>query len=260
MNPETEVAVTVGASQALFVALQTLLSPGDEVLLLEPFFDLYVGQIHLAGGKPSYVPLHPDGVGGWSLDIELLRSKITPKTRVLVLNSPHNPTGKVFTEQEMKDIAAVVREHPRLVVISDEVYKYVIHSESATAAAAGGAEPLGNVGHVHFAKLEGMWDRTLTVSSAGKTFSVTGWQVGWIIGPSKMVRDVQTILPFVQVRDNNTCSSSDTMYTTQSLAFSSPRLSLPLSQSFLSLFCTRPFSAHWMPWYATSIESVKLSP
>jgi kynurenine--oxoglutarate transaminase/cysteine-S-conjugate beta-lyase/glutamine--phenylpyruvate transaminase len=205
VNPETEVAVTVGASQALFLALQTLLSPGDEVLLLEPFFDLYVGQIHLAGGKPSYVPLHPDGVGGWNLDIKLLRSKITAKTRVLVLNSPHNPTGKVFTEQEMKDIAAVVREHPRLIVVSDEVYKYVIHSESA--AAAGGTEPLGNVGHVHFAKLDGMWDRTLTVSSAGKTFSVTGWQVGWIIGPSKMVRDVQTMLPFVQVRCNNRYSS-----------------------------------------------------
>jgi kynurenine--oxoglutarate transaminase/cysteine-S-conjugate beta-lyase/glutamine--phenylpyruvate transaminase len=187
--------VTVGASQALFLALQTLLSPGDEVLLLEPFFDLYVGQIHLAGGKPTYVPLQPDGSGGWNLDIDLLRKKITAKTKVLILNSPHNPTGKVFTEQEMKSIATVVRENPGLVVVSDEVYKYVIHSETA----AGGAEPLGNVGHVHFAKLEGMYDRTLTISSAGKTFSVTGWQVGWIIGPSKMVRDVQTMLPFVQV-------------------------------------------------------------
>lgn len=121
VNPETEVAVTVGASQALFLSLQTLIASGDEVLLLEPFFDLYMGQINLAGGTPTHCPLLPDGEGGWELDTDMLRSKITPNTKVLILNSPHNPTGKVFTEEEMERIAQVVRDFPQLTVISDEV-------------------------------------------------------------------------------------------------------------------------------------------
>jgi DNA-binding transcriptional MocR family regulator len=110
INPESEVAITIGASQALFLSLQTLLSPGDEVLLMEPFFDLYLGQIRLAGGTPVFVPLLPRDDGSWHLDMALLRQKISPKTRCIILNSPHNPSGKVFTRSEMLEIAQVVRE------------------------------------------------------------------------------------------------------------------------------------------------------
>jgi DNA-binding transcriptional MocR family regulator len=173
INPESEVAITIGASQALFLSLQTLLSPGDEVILVEPFFDLYLGQIRLAGGTPVFVPLTPRDDGTWDLDMELLRQKINPKTRAIILNSPHNPSGKVFKRSEMEEMAQLVRENERITVISDEVYKYIVH----TPTSVDGSETLGTEGHIHFAKLPGMWDRTITVSSAGKTFSVTGWQV-----------------------------------------------------------------------------------
>ncbi|KAM3568810.1 hypothetical protein VYU27_009073, partial [Nannochloropsis oceanica] len=170
---------------ALYIALQSLVAPGDEVILLEPFFDLYVGQIRLAGGTPVFVPLVPNGSNGWDVDMEALAAAITPKTRLLILNSPHNPTGKVFTLQEMEGIAALVRSQEGLVVISDEVYKFTVFEE-------------GSQGHIHFASLPGMFDRTLTVSSAGKTFSVTGWQVGWIVGPATYLADIQVALPYIQ--------------------------------------------------------------
>jgi len=180
--------------QALFLSLQTLLGPGDEVLLIEPFFDLYLGQIRLAGGTPVFVPLTTQDDGSWRMDMDMLSSKITPRTRCIILNSPHNPSGKVCTRKEMEALAQIVRENPRMCVISDEVYKYIVH----TPASVDGCETLGSQGHVHFAKLPGMWDRTITVSSAGKTFSVTGWQVGWAIGPANLIRDMQTLLPYVQ--------------------------------------------------------------
>jgi kynurenine--oxoglutarate transaminase/cysteine-S-conjugate beta-lyase/glutamine--phenylpyruvate transaminase len=189
-----EVAVTVGASQALYLALTTLLSKGDEVVMFEPFFDLYIKQIALTGATTRFVQL-----GGakasladpWALDIEALRAQITPKTKVLILNSPHNPTGKVFSLEEMEAIAEVVRENPGLLVISDEVYKFTVYD-----AVDPGDESV--VGHRHFARLPDMWERTLTLSSCGKTFSVTGWQVGWMVGPSSLVKPIQDLLPAVQ--------------------------------------------------------------
>ena len=213
IDPATEVAVTVGASQALYLTLQALVDPGDEVILLEPAFDLYYGQVKLAGGTAVPVPLKlgasdptadptADSTGGglnstgggsehvvagrgevFSLDIEALEASITPKSKVLVLNSPHNPTGKAFTSGEMEAIADVVRRHPQLLVISDEVYKYIVHS----------GEP-----HVHFASFPGMFERTVTLSSAGKTFSITGWQSGWCVGPPRLLKPIQLLLPFVQ--------------------------------------------------------------
>jgi len=184
IDPMTEVTVTVGASQALYVTLQALVNPGDDVVLLEPAFDLYYGQIRLAGGRAVPVPLAVDEEAHrWSLDVSKLEAAITPRTKLLVLNSPHNPTGKTFNDDEMQAIAAIVRKHPNLLVISDEVYKYTVY----------GDEP-----HVHFAALDGMFDRTVTLSSAGKTFSITGWQAGWCVGPERLIKPIQLLLPFVQ--------------------------------------------------------------
>jgi hypothetical protein len=126
----SQVAITIGASQALYVALQTLLSAGDEVILLEPYFDLYLGQIRMGGGVPRTVPLVPNVGGGWDLDLDALSAAITPRTRAIIINSPHNPTGKVFTAAEMEAIASIIRRHPRIVAISDEV-------RSSTQAAHG---------------------------------------------------------------------------------------------------------------------------
>ena len=180
-----EVAVTVGASQALYLTLQVLVNPGDEVLLLEPAFDLYYGQVRLAGGTVVPVPLAVDTVvGRWRLDVDALARAVTPRTKLLVLNSPHNPTGTAFSADEMAAIAAVVRTQPGMLVISDEVYKYTVYAEGRA--------------HEHFAALPGMFDRTVTLSSAGKTFSITGWQTGWCVGPERLIRPIQLLLPFVQ--------------------------------------------------------------
>ncbi|KAH8052469.1 transferase [Aureococcus anophagefferens] len=193
----SEVAVTVGATQALLVSLLATLAAGDEVVIPEPFFDLYLGQIKLAEGVARPAPMTVDGDGEWRLTEAVLRGAITPKSRVLVVNSPHNPTGKVFDRDELEMIARVVREEnarrerdrvgdedDTLLVIADEVYKYITHD--------------ANADHVHFASLPGMRDVTLTVSSAGKTFSATGWQIGWIVGPARLVAPCQTLLPYLQ--------------------------------------------------------------
>jgi kynurenine--oxoglutarate transaminase/cysteine-S-conjugate beta-lyase/glutamine--phenylpyruvate transaminase len=190
INAMDEVAVTVGASQALYLSLQTLIRPGDEVILFEPFFDLYVNQVRLAGGTPVFVPLQfvsydetNDAaaiVGGdWKLDRDALMKVVSPRTKAIILNSPHNPTGKIFTRHEMEIIAeSLDLAGPDCVVLSDEVYKYIVHAPPQDEYL--GDSPLCS-GHTHFASLPGMWDKTITISSAGKTFSATGWQVGWYV-------------------------------------------------------------------------------
>ena len=199
-----EVAVTVGASQALYLTLQVLIQPGDEVILFEPFFDLYLNQIRLAGGTPVFVPLkfqpYDDDTftsGDWILQRETLHEKVSTKTKAIILNSPHNPTGKVFTRTEMEYIAeALELTGPDCIVLSDEVYKYIVHSSPSKEE--GKDESLFCRGHIHFASLPGMWDRTITISSAGKTFSATGWQIGWCVGPSRIVGRIHQLLPYVQ--------------------------------------------------------------
>lgn len=203
IDPLAEVAVTVGASQALYLSLQTLIQPGDEVILFEPFFDLYVNQVKLAGGAPVFVPLtfcpysEDEITGGeWVLDGDILKQAVTTKTKAIILNSPHNPTGKIFTRDEMESVAeALELAHPDCVVLSDEVYKYIVHAPPKERAPE---ESLFCRGHVHFASLPGMWERTITISSAGKTFSATGWQVGWCIGPKRLIAPIHQLLPYVQ--------------------------------------------------------------
>lgn len=199
-----EVAVTVGASQALYLTLQVTIQPGDEVILFEPFFDLYLNQIRLAGGTPVFVPLEFQPYdndaftgGDWVLNREIMHQKVNPNTKAIILNSPHNPTGKVFTRTEMEYIAESLElASPDCIVLSDEVYKYIIHS--APNKEEGKDESLFCRGHIHFASLPGMWDRTITISSAGKTFSATGWQIGWCVGPSRIIGRIHQLLPYVQ--------------------------------------------------------------
>ena len=205
IDPMSEVAVTVGASQALFLSLQTLISPGDEVILFEPFFDLYANQIKLAGGKPvpvllKFVPYEDDdGVitgGDWCLEREAFMKLVNTRTKAIILNSPHNPTGKIFTRDEMEYVAeALEHADPECVVLSDEVYKYIVHAPPKERASE---ESLFCRGHIHFASLPGMWEKTITISSAGKTFSATGWQVGWCVGPSHLIARIHQLLPYVQ--------------------------------------------------------------
>ncbi|TFV63583.1 UNVERIFIED_ORG: pyridoxal phosphate-dependent aminotransferase [Bacillus sp. AZ43] len=182
-DPDTEVLVTAGATEALSAALLALLETGDEVVLFEPMYDCYAAGIAMAGAVPRPVPLRPpaEGAGPWTCDPDELRAAITPRTRMLLVNTPHNPTGKVFTAEELGELAALAIEHD-LLVLTDEVYEHLVFDGAA---------------HVPMAGLPGMRDRTIMVSSAGKTFNVTGWKIGWICGPPPLVSAVRTAKQFL---------------------------------------------------------------
>lgn len=194
-----EVAVTVGATNALFLAMQAALSRSPEareIVALEPFFELYRSQAHGLGADFRSVPLRFDEAKhSFELDIEALASSLGPQTAALIVNTPHNPTGKAFDESEMEAIAELLRQHPNILVISDEVYKYMIFDPPSSGLAEAKDMPAG---HIHFARLPDMWERTLTVSSAGKTFGITGWQIGWLIGPSAWMEPIQRFMPNLQ--------------------------------------------------------------
>lgn len=178
VDAHREVLVTVGATEAIFAAILALVRPGDEVVTFEPYYDSYAASIALAGGVRRPVLLRfPD----WSIDERALREAFSERTAVVLLNTPHNPTGKVFTRSELDLIAELAREHDAW-VISDEVYEHLVFA---------GHE------HVPFATLPGMWERTVTISSAGKTFSTTGWKVGWVVGPADVVAAVRAVKQFV---------------------------------------------------------------
>ncbi len=179
-DPDTEVLVTVGATEALSAALLALVDRGDEVLLIEPYYDSYAAAVALAGASRRCAALVADG-DRFALDLDVLADAITPATRALLLNSPHNPTGTVFTRAELAGLAALAVEHD-LLVITDEVYEHLVFD---------GAE------HVPIATLPGMAQRTLSVSSAGKTFSVTGWKIGWVCGPAQLVAAVRAAKQFL---------------------------------------------------------------
>ncbi len=169
-DPDGEIMVTAGATEALAAALIALCEPGDEVVVFEPYYDSYLANLAMAGAVRRPVQLRPDG-DRFGFDPEELRAAITPRAKLLLLNTPHNPTGKVFTRAELELIAALCVEHD-LIAITDEVYEYLIYD---------GAR------HLPLATLPGMAQRTLTISSAGKTFSATGWKVGWACGPANLV-------------------------------------------------------------------------
>lgn len=189
-DPETEVLVTAGATEAIAAAVLALCEPGDEVVTFEPYYDSYAASIALAGAQRRTVPLRvPEGPGGpegldrpeFGFDVARLRAAFGPRTRLVLLNTPHNPTGKVFTRAELELIGALAAEHDA-VVVTDEVYEHQVYD--------------GRV-HLPMATLPGMAERTLTISSAGKTFSVTGWKIGWVHGPAPLVAAVRAVKQFL---------------------------------------------------------------
>jgi len=178
LDPDGEVLVTTGATEAIAAALLALTGPGDEVVTFEPYYDSYAASIALGGATRRVVTLRaPD----YSFDPDELRAAIGPATKVLLLNSPHNPTGKVFDLDELAVIAGLCIEHD-LIAVTDEVYEHLTFD---------------GVAHVPLATLPGMAERTLTLSSAGKTFSFTGWKIGWVTGPAQLVAAVRTVKQFL---------------------------------------------------------------
>ena len=180
-DPDTEVLVTVGATEALAAAVLGLVGPGDEVLLIEPHYDSYPPIVAMAGARHRSVPLRPDGTGRFGLDVDEVAAAIGPDTRMLIVNSPHNPTGTVLTTDELSALARLAVEHD-LVVLADEVYEYLIFD---------------GVTHRPLATFDGMAERTVTISSAGKSFSTTGWKIGWACGPAPLVAAVRAAKQFL---------------------------------------------------------------
>lgn len=172
-NPDTEVLVTVGATEAIAASVLGLVEPGSEVLVIEPFYDSYSPVIAMAGCVRTAVPLVADGAG-FRIDTDGLRRAVTPKTRALILNSPHNPTGAVASDAELRAVAALAIEHD-LLVITDEVYEQLVFG----------------VQHLPLAGYPGMAGRTVTISSAAKMFNVTGWKIGWACGPAELIAGVR---------------------------------------------------------------------
>ncbi|MEY9995893.1 N-succinyldiaminopimelate aminotransferase [Streptomyces sp. V4I8] len=179
-DPDSEVLVTTGATEAVAAALLAFVNPGDEVIVLEPYYDSYAAGIALADGVRVPVTLHADG-DGFGLNLDELRAAVTSRTRAIVLNTPHNPTGGVRTREELAGIAELACERD-LIVITDEVYEHLIFD--------------GRV-HLPIATFPGMWDRTVTISSAGKTFSYTGWKVGWLTGAPRLVAAVRSVKQYL---------------------------------------------------------------
>ena len=178
IHPTSGVVITSGATEGILAAIMGLVDPGDEVIVIEPFYDSYVPSIIMASAVPIYVPLHPPT---WTFNADELRAAFTPKTRAIILNTPHNPTGRVFTYQELSLIADLCIEHD-VTVISDEVYEHLL---------------FGNARHIPIATLPGMFERTVTVSSAGKLFSATGWKIGWVYGTPHLIEGVMRAHQFV---------------------------------------------------------------
>ncbi len=179
-DPAREILVTAGATEAIASAILALAGPGDEVLTIEPFYDSYAAGIAMAGATHVTVPLVPDATG-FRLDTEALAARVTERTRLILVNTPHNPTGTVLSHAELDQIAAAATRVDA-VVITDEVYEHLTYD--------------GQV-HTPLATLPGMAERTLTISSAGKTFSLTGWKVGWACGPAELIEALLAVKQYL---------------------------------------------------------------
>jgi N-succinyldiaminopimelate aminotransferase len=177
-DPNSEITISVGATEGVFAAVMGLVDAGDEVIVFEPFYDSYVPAILMAGANPRYCPLHPPN---WEFDPDQLRGLFNPKTRAIILNTPHNPTGKIYNAAEMGLIAELCQEYD-VTAICDEVYEHIIFD-----------------GHQHTSLLsvDGMRERAVRISSVGKTFSATGWKIGWVCGPAELVTGVQRARQFI---------------------------------------------------------------
>lgn len=170
-NPDTEIVVTVGATEAIFATMIGLVDPGDEVILIEPYYDSYVPAVTMAGGIPRFLTLRaPD----WHIDPDELEALFNDKTKLIVINTPHNPIGKVYSRAELELIARLCQQYD-VIAMTDEVYEHLVYD---------------GLTHIPLATLPGMFERTVTISSMGKTFSTTGWKVGWAVGPADLVTAV----------------------------------------------------------------------
>lgn len=178
IDPTQQVAITNGATEGIFATMMGILNAGDEIIFFEPFYDSYVASVQMVGAIPRFLPLHAPN---WEFDRDELASLFNAKTRAIMINTPHNPTGKMYSREELEFIAELCLAHD-VIAITDEVYEHIVYS---------GAQ------HIRMATLPGMADRTITLSSIGKTFTVTGWKIGWAIGAADLVRGIFQARQFI---------------------------------------------------------------
>jgi len=179
IDPDRQITVTCGATESMMAAMLAAVDPGDEVVIFEPFYENYGPDCILSGAVPRYVTLHPPD---WRIDAQELRQAFTSKTRAIVVNTPHNPTGKVFSEDELLLIADLCRAHGAI-AITDEIYEHLVYEGR----------------HISMATLPGMAERTITISGASKTYSVTGWRIGWLIAPAGLTAGIRKVHDFLTV-------------------------------------------------------------
>jgi aminotransferase len=179
VDPETMLTVTCGSTEAMISTLLAICDPGDEVIVLEPFYENYGPDAAISGATPVFVPLRPPS---FRFDPDELARAFTPRTKAIIVNTPNNPTGRVFTREELETIAGLCREHD-VIAVTDEIYEHIRYEGD----------------HIPIATLEGMAERTVTISGASKTFSVTGWRVGWIVAPPELTAAIRKVHDFVTV-------------------------------------------------------------
>ena len=204
-DADTEITITAGATQAIMASVLALVHPGDEVIVLEPTYDSYVPSIELAGGRPVYVPL--DAENGYAPDWDRIRAAITPRTRLLMLNFPHNPTGRVLRAEDLVALEDIV-ESTRVMVLSDEVYEHIVFD---------------NVAHQSVMRSPALAERTVVISSFGKTFHTTGWKVGYACAPAAVSAEIRKVHQFMVFAVNTPAQHAFAAY----LQDPSPYLDLP---------------------------------
>lgn len=177
LNPASEILVTAGATQGIFATLQALVHPGDEVVILDPAYDCYNPAVHLSGGIPIHIPMRED----FTIDWRELRQTVNQKTRVLIINNPHNPSGKMMDQADFDALVQVMIDHPNLILISDEVYEFITFEKPHFSA------------HHH----EILRNRSVIISSFGKTFHLTGWKVGYLVAPEPIMREIKKVHQFL---------------------------------------------------------------
>ena len=175
--PETELLVTAGATQAIYASIQALVHAGEEVLILDPSYDCYEPPVILTGAKPIRIPLNDDFTPNW----ESIEQAITPKTRMLIVNNPHNPSGRILSLEDMEQLEKVMENHPNLLLLSDEVYEFITFEER----------------HISANTRQKLIDRTIVVSSFGKTFHITGWKVGYLVAPKQLMIEIKKVHQFL---------------------------------------------------------------
>jgi len=173
LDPNSNVLITNGAIGAIYAAINNMVGPGDEVLMFEPFYSQYVNHVEFAGATPKTAPMYTDEQGCWHFDFDKLEQELNQNTKMVMITNPHNPSGKIFTLDEIARLSAILDKHPQVTVLSDDVYYFL---------------PFDGRKHVSFANFsESNWNKTINIFSSGKMMNATGWKIGWCIGPKDLV-------------------------------------------------------------------------